>query len=133
MAQEVVSGLVGAIVLHLVKHRMAIGTADLGKPGIPRVAHDRQQPGAGVIVSQRLKRPEGPHRRILHDVLRVRITLRQPTRIVERRVQVRQDDFLKYTVSHRPFFIRLGLHQGYSRVGFSSLQEYIGGPPGLYS
>jgi len=38
---------------------------------------------------------------VLHYVLRVRVTLRQPPRIVERRVQVRQDDFLKSSVRHR--------------------------------
>ena len=59
------------------------------------VADDPQKPGAGVATGERAEVPEGPQRRLLHDILGRVIVPQQPAREPARRVQVRQDDIVE--------------------------------------
>jgi hypothetical protein len=50
-----------------------------------------------------MKRTAAPHVRILHDILSISVALGQPSGVVERRIEVRQDDLLERLVRHRQF------------------------------
>src|SRR5262249_36813272 len=58
---------------------------------------------------------QGPHVRILDHVLRVSVATRQPQRVIECRVQVRDDDFLEASPRH-VLTLRLTTPKLYSRL-----------------
>jgi hypothetical protein len=60
-------------------------------PGVRRVAHDAQEPGArAAVVTEIVEEPQRAHESLLHHVLRVLVVAHDPPREVVRGIKVRQ-------------------------------------------
>src|SRR6185295_1609446 len=63
--------------------------------GVVRVAHDREQPGAGVSPGEGMEVLERAQIRFLHHVLRLVLVARQPAREAVGGVEMRQGDLFE--------------------------------------
>ncbi len=68
---------------------------------VPRVAHDRQQPWPGIVITQRREEAHGTDAGVLDYVLCLGLVPGEPPRIVEGCVQVGQDRLLECTRGHQ--------------------------------
>ena len=65
------------------------------QPGITGMADDREQPGAALSAMKPVKKGQGPHIRLLHDIFRIMIIPRQPARHIVGRREMRYEGLFK--------------------------------------
>jgi len=118
--------LIGHLIVRTVGHRRFLVAGAARSPAVPRIPDDREQPGTRIVVPKRREEPQSPHERVLDDVLGVRIVSREPARVVERGIEMRQDGFVEESRSHQRVLRPAGLRfysRGITVALLLSLQE----------
>src|SRR5262249_28598569 len=87
-----------------------------------RVANDLEEPGAPVSAGKRPKVPQGPQRRVLHDIFRIVLVAHEPSCQPIRRIEMRKHDVVE-AADRRPrrtlrFSVNHASH-GFSSIAFS--------------